>query len=133
MYPLKLTFYLCLIASVFMFIFSVVTGTLTIGITPLGWLLTSVLSIVVALGAVSLFQVGINIIGSQSTAILSTFEPITSVIIGVLAFDEEFNIRILMGCIFILLSAILLAVSDTGNKTHDKLMPLAKYPDLKGE
>ncbi len=112
MHPIKLTFYLCLFASIVMFIFSVLTRTFTIRISPLGWLLTSVLSIVVSLGAVTLLSVGINIIGSQNAAILSTFEPITSIIIGILAFDEKFSIEIFIGCLLIVSSVILIAVYD---------------------
>lgn len=112
MHPIKLTFYLCLVASVIMFVFSVLTGAFTIKLSPLGWLLTSVLSISISLGAVTLLSVGISIIGPQNSAILSTFEPITSVIIGILAFDEKFSIKIFIGCILILTSVILIAVFD---------------------
>jgi drug/metabolite transporter (DMT)-like permease len=119
MHPMKLTFYLCLIASPVIFIWSILTGTFTTNITPLGWFLTSVLSIAVSVGAVGLFQVGISIIGSQSTAILSTFEPITSVIIGILVFDEVFDLKVLVGCVLILVSAILLAVFDKDSKVDE--------------
>lgn len=118
MHPMKLTLYLCLIAAPVIFVFSLITGTFTVNITPFGWLLTVVLSIAVTLGAVGLFQVGISIIGSQSTAILSTFEPITSVIIGILAFDEAFDLKVLAGCVLVLLSAVLLAVFDKDVKQN---------------
>lgn len=112
MHPIKLTFYLCLFASIIMFIFCILTSTFTIDISPLGWLLTFILSIVVSLGAVTLLSVGINIIGPQNAAILSTFEPITSMIIGVLAFGEEFGIKIIIGCVLILTSVVLIALFD---------------------
>lgn len=119
MHPMKLTFYLCLIASPVIFIWSIVTGTFTTNITPLGWFLTSILSIAVSIGAVGLFQVGISIIGPQSTAILSTFEPITSVIIGILVFNEVFDLKVLGGSVLILISAILLAVFDKESKIEE--------------
>lgn len=112
MHPMKLTLYLCLIAAPVMLVWSLLTGSFTVNITPTGWLLTAILSVTVTLGAVGLFQVGISIIGSQSTAILSTFEPITSVIIGILVFNEAFDFRVMAGCTLVLLSAVLLAVFD---------------------
>jgi len=40
-----------------------------------------------------LFQIGVGIIGSQKSGILSTFEPITSSVIGILVFNEPFGIK----------------------------------------
>lgn len=118
MHPIKLTFYLCLVASVVMFIFSILTSSFTFKVTPLGWLLTAILSIIISLGAVTLLNFGISNIGAQNTAILSTLEPITSVIIGVLIFGEEFGIKIFLGCVFVLISVILIAVFDKSNKNQ---------------
>lgn len=112
MHPIKLTYYLCLVGSVVMLIFSLVTRTFTVNLAPMGWILTGVMSIIVSLGAVTLLSVGISVIGPQNAAILSTFEPITSMIIGVLAFGEEFGIKILFGGIFILISVVIITVFD---------------------
>lgn len=112
MHSLKLTFYLCVIAAPIIFAFSLITGNFTISITPFGWLLTSILSVGVTLGAVSLFQVGIKMVGPQSAAILSTFEPITSVIMGILVLNEVFSLRVFMGCVLVLLSVIILAAFE---------------------
>lgn len=110
MNSLKLTFYLCVVSSVVMFIFSVFTGKFTVKMSPMAWLLTSILSIIVSLGAVNLLNVGIRIIGPQNTAILGTFEPITSVIIGILIFGEQFSMKLFVGCVLILTSVILIAM-----------------------
>lgn len=108
---IKLTFYLCLIACIMMFVFSLITGNLILEMNPVGWLMILVLSISVAY-ALSLFQIGIKIIGSQRASILSTFEPITSVLLGILLLDESFGIRTLFGIIFILVSVILISLFD---------------------
>ena len=108
---IKLTFYLCLIASIMMFIFSIATNTFTIDIKPIGWLITIVLSLSVGLGT-SLFQFGIKTVGPQSTSILSTFEPITSVIIGVLILNESFGIKTIIGSGLILIAVILISILD---------------------
>ena len=55
------------------------------------------------------YQVGVKCIGPQNTAILSTFEPITSVILGILVYQESFSLRTLLGCLCILSSVIIVA------------------------
>jgi drug/metabolite transporter (DMT)-like permease len=66
----------------------------------------------VTLGGVCLFQKGVKLIGSQSTSVLSTFEPITSILIGILIFNESFNFRTILGFIFILIAALLIALYE---------------------
>ena len=94
-----------------MFVFSLITGNLILKMNPAAWLMILVLSISVAY-ALSLFQIGIKIIGSQRASILSTFEPITSVLLGILLLDESFGIRSLFGIILILVSVILISLFD---------------------
>ena len=112
LHSLKLTFYLSLIASVSMFFFALFTGQFTLHLTLSGWAVTVFLSIFVTLGAVNLLNVGIQRIGSQSSGILSTLEPITSIIIGVLVFNEILNLPIIIGCVFILSAVILIVRYD---------------------
>lgn len=109
---LKLTFYLSVIASLSMFIFSVGTGQFTLQITVLGWGVTLFLSIFVTLGAVNLLNIGIQRIGSQSSGILSTLEPITSIILGGIFFNEDLNPALILGCAFILTAVILIVRFD---------------------
>lgn len=111
MNTIKLTFYLCIIASIMMFLFSILTNTFVINMKPIGWLITVILSLFVGLGA-NLFQVGIKTVGPQSTSILSTFEPITSVIIGVLILNEKFGIKTILGSGLILIAVLLISVFD---------------------
>jgi len=109
---LKLTFYLSVIASISMFFFAVFTGQFTLQLTLPGWAVTLFLSIFVTLGAVNLLNVGIQRIGSQSSGILSTLEPITSIILGVLIFREVLNIEIVIGCALILTAVVLIVKFD---------------------
>ena len=109
---LKLTFYLSVIASISMFFFAIFTGQFTLQLTLPGWAVTLFLSIFVTLGAVNLLNVGIQRIGSQSSGILSTLEPITSIILGVLIFNEVLNIEIVIGCALILTAVVLIVKFD---------------------
>lgn len=111
MNTIKLIFYLCMIASTMIFVFGIATNTLVFNIKPIGWLFTVALSLSVGLGVV-LFQIGIKTVGPQSTSILSTFEPITSVIIGVLILNEGFGIKTIIGSGLILIAVILISIFD---------------------
>ena len=63
------------------------------------------------MGAISLFQLGIRYTGAVAAAILSTLEPITSVILGVLVLGELFTTRKIAGCVCILFSVVLIAAA----------------------
>lgn len=112
MYPFKLTFYLCGISSIVVLIFSLITGYFTVDIEPLGWLIILILSLSISLGGTCLFQVGVKNIGAQSTAILSTLEPITSIVLGMLIFKESYGLKTFLGICLILIAVILVSVFD---------------------
>lgn len=112
MNPIKLTLYLSIIGSVVMLIFSLASGSFTLKLNLTGWIFTFILSILVALGGVSLLSVGIKLIGPQSSSILSTLEPITSVVIGSLVFGEELGARGIVACGLILVAVVLIAIFD---------------------
>ena len=59
-----------------------------------------------------LFQKGTLLIGPQRAAILSTFEPITNLVIGILVFDEQLSLRSAAGVTRILAAVLLIALSD---------------------
>lgn len=118
MHSLKSTFYLSAITSVVVLIFSLATKTFTINMTLYGWILTIVFSFMITIVAVTLFQRGVTLIGAQSAAVISTLEPITSIIIGILIFNEIFNFRIFLGGILILSAVIISALA--GNKVKLK-------------
>ncbi len=54
-------------------------------------------SLTLCVGAVVLFRRGTFLIGAQRAAILSTFEPITSIFAGILFLNETLTLRILLG------------------------------------
>lgn len=116
---IKLTLYISIVGSIIMLGFSIVTGQFTINLNPMGWLFSIILSLVVSLGATTLLSVGIKFIGAQNSSILSTLEPITSVIIGVVVFGEELGLRGILACLFIMLSVVIIAAFDKENKNKE--------------
>lgn len=108
-YYFKMSFYLCAFGTVLSGIYGGITGQLTFQLTGQAWLFAFIVSVCTSIGAVSLFQLGVRYAGASSAAILSTLEPITSVILGVAVLDESFTQRRIWGCIFILASVVLIA------------------------
>lgn len=103
-------FYVALTCSVVMFVVCLVTGQLALPQTLAGWGLCFLFAIGITCGAVVLFQLGTFMIGGQQASILSALEPITSVVVGILVFNEPFGIRVLIGSFFVVLSTVLIGV-----------------------
>lgn len=107
-----IAFYLALIGSIELFFISIATNSLTFNLTGVAWLLTLLLAIVTSAIGTILFQKGTILIGPQKSSLLSTFEPLTSVIIGFIVFNEELSILSMIGIVFILISVVLLGIYD---------------------
>ena len=107
-------FSLCVssIASVLLLLICLLTGQLALPKTLLGWLLTAGLACIVNAEAVALFQRGTFLIGGSRASILSTFEPITGVFVGILVFRESVSPFTLLGTALVIAAGILIAVLD---------------------
>ena len=87
-----LTFYLLTIMSGGTLIFGGLTDSITLaGISPLAWVCAAVISIVVSLGAVPLFQAGVRYEGASTAGIISAVEPITTLILGMVFLNESMD------------------------------------------
>ena len=108
----KFSFYITVICSFVLLLVCLASGQLTFPVTLRGWLLSIVFSLSLCVGAVVLFQQGTFLIGGQRAAILSTVEPITSIFVGVLVFQETITVRTAFGSLLVVLASILIAVFD---------------------
>lgn len=106
------TFYVSLICGILMFFVCILSGGLMLPKSLLGWILCFVFAICVNVFAVLLFQMGTFIVGGERASILSTFEPITSVLVGVIVFNEIITFRTVVGTVLVILASILITVFD---------------------
>ena len=109
---LKLCFHMCAAGSLGLLAMCIATGSLALPGSLFGWAACVAFSIAVSMGAVLFFQKGLFLVGSQRSAILSTFEPITSLVIGVLIFREAVTLHTLLGAALILMATVLIALLD---------------------
>lgn len=116
LYYFQLSFYLSLVTAPVAGIFGLLTGNLTFSLTPTAWLCSLLAALMTSVAAVSLFQVGVAKVGASTASILCTFEPITSVVLGVLVLNESLSPAKLLGCGAILTSVVLITLSERKKK-----------------
>jgi len=112
----RMSFYMASVCAVCTFVLCLATGQLHLPQNAAGWLAAFVFSLTICVGAVVLFQKGTFLIGAQRAAILSTFEPITSIFIGILFLHETLTPRILLGSAITLVAGVFITV---GGKKND--------------
>ena len=98
----RLSFYMSSVCAFCTLLLCLATGQLGLPKTIGGW------------GAAflfSLFQAGTFRCGAQRAAILSTFEPLTSILVGILFLGESLTPRILLGSALTLLAGVLITTS----------------------
>lgn len=114
----NLSFYIASICSVIMFCVCVFSKQLTFPTSVSGWLLTIFFAFALNVGAVVLFQRGTFLIGGGKTSVLSTLEPVTSVLAGALVFQEKLNTMTIIGTILVISASILIASGDLKPKKN---------------
>jgi drug/metabolite transporter (DMT)-like permease len=107
--PLQLIFYLNLFGAVLSLALQTLLGGISWQMKTSGWIAAIALGILISVFAVFLFQAGIKQIGPGNAALLSTFEPLTSLFVSVVYFQEPFSARSVLGSAMILAAVILLA------------------------
>ena len=95
-----------------MFFVCILSGNLLLPHSLAGWAVTVLFAFSINVGAVVMFQLGTFIIGGQKSSVLSTFEPITGVIIGAAVFNEPVTAGTVMGTLLVIAAGIVIALSE---------------------
>lgn len=119
MHSFKLSFYISVFASVALFLFTLLTGHFTLQLTPSAWLAAVVMALGMGVGATCLFQTGIKMTGSRNASLLSTFEPVTSLVLGCVLLGDPFHVKTLLGAAGILLAVVLMLVLERRKRDPD--------------
>ena len=109
MNPFVLIFYISLFNSYILFAISIFMGKLEISYTFKGVVSTVLVALVANLIGMVSFKAGLKVISATTAAILSTFEPITSLILGMLVFKEILSWYHVAGSILIIVSVSIVA------------------------
>ena len=108
----KLSFYISAVCSVAMLAVCLIAGRLTLPTTVAGWLLCVLLAVVISVGAVVMFQRGTFLIGGERASVLSTVEPLTGVLMGIVVFQEKTTLGMGVGSVLVIAACILITVFD---------------------
>jgi len=118
----KITFYVALVSTVAVGIYGTATDELTLStLTPNAWILSTVFALLCTVVALSLLQVGIKLVGASTAAIITTFEPITSIIFGVILLGEIMTTTKIVACTLIMLGVVVLSLAK--EKTKNPVEP----------
>ncbi len=84
----KLTFYTTLMISAGTLIYGIAVHRISFNMTPSSWMYSFLTSLLITLLALPLFQAGVKYSGAAAAGVLSTVEPITTVILGAVFLHE---------------------------------------------
>ncbi len=116
MYPFKISFYCAIFASIYLFFAGTVSGTLVFVMTLKGWILTVLVAFFVSFLANTFIPIGVKYVGPTVTSIVGMFEPITSVILGILILGEPITIKSTMACVLILAGVLIVTLTKDKQK-----------------
>jgi len=111
MYPFKISLYTCIVSTIFLFIFGIATKNLVFHMSIAGWFYTFLVSVFVSVLANTLMAIAVKNTGSTVSAIVGMFEPITSVILGIIFLNELFSLKNIVGCTFIIVAVLILTIT----------------------
>lgn len=118
--PFVLSFWLSLFSACEIGLIALCTGHLTFRIQPGGWCAEILLALLTSVCALVLFQKGMLLCGEVKASLLSTFEPLTGLVIGMAVFQETVTARQWAGVLFILLAVLLLVLAPARKEEKEK-------------
>ena len=123
LHPLTLAFWLALFSAAEIGAAALVTRNLVFALDGIGWAAEAGMALFTTVFALVLFQKGLFLCGEVKASLLSTFEPLTGILIGVAAFREVLTPSKVLGIIGVLAAAVLLVLpverGKEKNKVHD--------------
>ncbi|MBP2173009.1 DMT family transporter [Methanococcus voltae] len=112
------SYYLTVSASAILLIYGFLTNGIVLNLTPMAWGAMAFIAIFSTAISLILFLKGVGEIGASNAAILSTMEPIISVVIGVLLLGESLNFSMASGTLLVLMSVGLLTLTEKRKKVE---------------
>lgn len=110
LHPLILAFWMSLFSAVEIGIAALVSGKLVYSLDDTGWAVEICMALFTTVFALVLFQKGLFLCGEVRASLLSTFEPLTGILIGVIAFREILTSNEVIGILSILSAVVLLVI-----------------------
>ncbi|MBQ9405727.1 MAG: DMT family transporter [Desulfovibrio sp.] len=127
---LTMTFWLSSFAALEIGIYAALTGALSLHMTWRGWVEEACLGLFCTVFALVLFQKGLFLCGELKASLCSNVEPLTVVIIGMLAFQEPLSLSLGAGIACILTATAINALPSPQRRSRAGQMPKAMRRQL---
>ncbi len=126
---LVLAFYSCLISSIVFLILILIRGNWStmLPITLKGFFYTTLLSFFCSSMAMIFFIKGVQSIGSVNASILSTFEPVVSLVAGIIILNEPLSLHTSLGSIMIISAVILIGYLNLAEDYYSRERNKSSY------
>lgn len=109
---LRITFALNVVLIFLTGAYGAASGKLSLAMDAQAWPYIVMGALLCGVGAVALLQIGVKEVGATTAAVLSTFEPITSVAAGALLLGEEITPARAAGTALVVASVIAVSAAD---------------------
>ena len=111
--PYVLNFYFAIVIAITLLIIGIISNQLVLSLPMKAYGYSFIIAILTSIIGIICLQQGIKHLGATTASILSMFEPVTSVIFGIIILHEQLTIVKAIGCLIILGAVIGLIVSNS--------------------
>lgn len=118
--PLLNLFGFSLSASLFFGLRCAFQGTLILPARPVQWGLMLAISLLCTIFAFYMLMAGVRILGAVKASIVNMIEPATGVVLGIIIFQETLTLKIMIGCLCILISTLIMILDRDAKRDGGK-------------
>lgn len=111
--PYVLNFYFAIVIAITLLTIGIISNQLVLSLPMKAYGYSFIIAILTSIIGIICLQQGIKYLGATTASILSMFEPVTSVIFGIIILHERLTIVKAIGCLIILGAVIGLIVSNS--------------------
>lgn len=101
-----LTAFIITFSAIFFLCSGALRGELTFSLTPSAWIAVSVMAVFSTVLAIMIFYSGVQKLGPSLSAIVSTVEPLTALLLGVVVLRERIGAMQWLGAVLIVLGVL---------------------------
>ncbi len=108
-------FYVSIALSIFFFLKAAISGdfhlptTIYVASNLIG------ISLMCTVFSLGILMYGVKKLGSSTASVLNMFEPTTTIILGIIIYNEHFNLSILIGSLLIIVSTVFIVIDSQLN------------------
>lgn len=110
------SFYMTGIRGMVALLYGEAVGAMTFSMTGTAWMMTAAHALLTGVAANILFQFGVRHVGGATASLLSMFEPVTCLAVGVMLLGEMMNPAKLFGCGMIMAGILVVVWDEHGKK-----------------